>query len=179
MQLDNLIFNISDVIFYRATSARIKSRANISIHPMLFFIPYFGDIGNGYLEFQYILCYFLSLQSWNGISNPSHFNTSYVIFYQNNPAFRSDVPEFQYILCYFLSANLNYIDDSKETFQYILCYFLSPGPCKKAHERQISIHPMLFFIPDGAKRSPGPIRISIHPMLFFIMFWLEEEMGYL
>ena len=96
-------FNTSNVIFYlkrKKTEARFwifqyiqcyflsrtgrtkRRRCNISIHPMLFFIPPPAIRFTPFTQFQYIQCYFLSLSEREMEKTIHYFNTSNVIFYQ-------------------------------------------------------------------------------------------------
>ena len=156
------------------------SSLTISIHPMLFFIPYQFKMVWPATHFNTSYVIFYPIGALQPIIWSLNFNTSYVIFYLSFLFFYSiSYPNFNtsYVIFYLF---LRVYSLHLLLFQYILCYFLSEYSCPHLIVGAISIHPMLFFIRTRFWKAWCSEHISIHPMLFFIsaedvfLWWMEE-----
>ena len=142
--------------------------------------------------FQYILCYFLSIQTEIDRATQKNFNTSYVIFYHTEAELDNGTTEisihpmlffihsasfgacpkqiFQYILCYFLSSILWFLRLVLFGFQYILCYFLSDFYFAEAGRLIIFQYILCYFL---SKRLRAGCRTSFNFNTSYVIFYLR------
>ena len=119
-------FNTSHVLIYPKLSIAFGDVLYISIHLMFLFITTEGFVNEGYLEFQYISCSYLSNITPLLIAIPTLFqyiSCSYLSL--NKKRSGSSNMKFQYISCSYLSIHTGRQKHMLKTFQYISCSYLS------------------------------------------------------